>query len=42
MFRIVLIALAGAAIFDFWCLDGKYMHAVEVTATAYLHHAFGF
>ena len=38
MFRIVAIALVALAAFDFFFLDGTYLHYVQAVVAAMRHH----
>jgi hypothetical protein len=40
--RSAVIAVVALATFDLYFVDGKYMNAVQATATAFLHYVFGF
>ncbi len=40
--RSAVIAVVALATFDLYFFDDKYINAVQATATALLHHVFGF
>jgi hypothetical protein len=42
MFREVAMALVALAAFDYFYLDGKYVHAVDIATRSMLHFLFGF
>jgi hypothetical protein len=41
MFREVAIAVVALAAFDYFYLDGKYVHAIEMATRSLLHFVIG-
>jgi hypothetical protein len=41
MFREVAIALVALAAFDYFYLDGKYVHSIEMAVRSMVHFMFG-